>query len=218
MAQKEFLGRNAQKGSIMHIAVEVKYKVATIRYESKDNDFKIVTARVLKHTILDDKKNTHNEDNAPSLNNRILTFKGEFHKLKVDDVFVGEGIVKVSSYDKEPEFQMSFSGLVISGDEDSVYSFVKNHIKGLGEKKAKELLAIFGTQLLEILRLHPEKIAALKGFSMKRALEFQSQMMEHIIFDKVYVFLKQHGISSAKALKLYNVLGSKVLEVIKTNP
>lgn len=91
-------------------------------------------------------------------------------------------------------------------------------IKGIGKAMAKRIVAEFGDKTFEIIESNPEKLASLKGISLKKAKEIADRFEEKREFRDAMVFLSQYGVTNNLAMKIYNRYGSEMMNVVKQNP
>ncbi|MFA5833692.1 MAG: ATP-dependent RecD-like DNA helicase [Bacteroidota bacterium] len=91
-------------------------------------------------------------------------------------------------------------------------------IKGIGPSLAERIVEKFGTQTIDVLNNHPEKLMQVEGIGRKKyagivvALSAMKEMQETM------VFLKAHGITTGTAIRLYKTYGKVVAEILQTNP
>jgi len=91
-------------------------------------------------------------------------------------------------------------------------------IKGVGASLAARIVKKFGNETLRIMEEEPERLAEVKGISMKGAMQIASQMAERQDMRQAMIFLQEFGITMNLAAKIYERYGSKVYEVLRTNP
>lgn len=91
-------------------------------------------------------------------------------------------------------------------------------IKGLGAALAARIVKKFGDDTFRIMEEEPERLAEVKGISMKGAMQIASQMAERQDMRQAMVFLQEFGITMNLAAKIYERYGSQVYEVLRTNP
>ena len=91
-------------------------------------------------------------------------------------------------------------------------------IKGLGAALAARIVKKFGDDTFRIMEEEPERLAEVKGISMKGAIQIASQMAERQDMRQAMVFLQEFGITMNLAAKIYERYGSQVYEVLRTNP
>lgn len=91
-------------------------------------------------------------------------------------------------------------------------------IKGVGMKKAKAIVRVFGEQTLEVLDNTPERLVEVAGISQNLAEKIKKSWDRHKKVRDVMVFLQGHGISTAYAVKIYKQYGDDSIRIVKENP
>ena len=91
-------------------------------------------------------------------------------------------------------------------------------VKGVGPSLAARIVKKFGDDTFRIMEEEPERLAEVKGISMKGAMQIASQMAEKQDMRQAMVFLQEFGITMNLAAKIYERYGSKVYEVLRENP
>ncbi|MCD8160852.1 MAG: ATP-dependent RecD-like DNA helicase [Clostridiales bacterium] len=91
-------------------------------------------------------------------------------------------------------------------------------IKGIGPKLAKTLTSSFGTHTFEVLESQPEKLAEIKGVSMKKARAIQSEFLQKAGMRSLLEFLSQHSLPAGLALPLWHDYGPRAIEMVQGDP
>ncbi|MBQ7064393.1 MAG: ATP-dependent RecD-like DNA helicase [Firmicutes bacterium] len=91
-------------------------------------------------------------------------------------------------------------------------------IKGVGPALAKKIVREFGDETLEIMGREPERLAEIKGISMKGAMEIGAQFMEQTYLRDTMIFLQEYGITPVLAMRIYKEFKEKTISEIRTNP
>lgn len=91
-------------------------------------------------------------------------------------------------------------------------------IKGIGQVTAKRIVEKFGEDALRVIDEEPERLAEIKGISMKKAQEICAQQEEKKDLRNALIFLGQYGISNALAVRIYSQYGRDVYSIIRENP
>ena len=141
-----------------------------------------------------------------------LNFISEGERLEIKGEYVNHNIygnqLKISSYEiKEPEDLISIERYLGSGA-----------IKGVGAALAGRIVRKFKTDTFRIIEEEPERLAEVNGISERKAREIAVQVDEKKGMRKVMIYLQNFGISTALAAKIYQKYGSKVYEILETNP
>ena len=91
-------------------------------------------------------------------------------------------------------------------------------IKGIGAALAARIVKKFGDDTFRIIEEEPERLAEIKGISMRKAQEIAMQMEEKKDLREALVYLQQFGISNTLAVKIYNTYGGEIYSVMQENP
>lgn len=91
-------------------------------------------------------------------------------------------------------------------------------IKGIGPMFAKRLVAEFGVEVFEIIEHHPEKLFNLSGIGAKRYQKIIDTWKNQKEVRKIIMFLHEHGLGTARAIRIYKVYKEDAIVKIKENP
>ncbi len=91
-------------------------------------------------------------------------------------------------------------------------------IKGIGAALAARVVRRFGDDTLRIMEEEPERLAEVKGISMKKARDIGEQMLEKSQMQNALIFLAQYGISLSMGIKIYNQYQDSLYRVLQENP
>lgn len=91
-------------------------------------------------------------------------------------------------------------------------------IKGVGPALAARIVKRFGEDSFEIIEREPERLAEVKGISMKMAVKIAEQFGEKRQMRQAMLFLQDYGISMNMAVKIYKIYGDEMYEVLQKNP
>lgn len=91
-------------------------------------------------------------------------------------------------------------------------------IKGVGEKMAQKIVRMFGDDTFRIIEEEPERLAQIKGISLKKAQDIAIQMEEKKDLREAIVFLGNYGISNSLAVKIYDKYHLDTYRILKENP
>lgn len=148
----------------------------------------------------------------------LVTCVGSFQMISEGEYMAAQGEhtehpvygeqFQVKSYQiQEPEDAQSFRRYLASGA-----------VKGIGIKMAERIVKKFGDDTMRIMEEEPERLAEVKGISMKKAMEIADQLSEKRDMRKAMLFLQKFGISNNLAVKIYNTYGDDLYEIMNTNP
>ena len=148
-----------------------------------------------------------------------------------DEIFVGnvpgvaEGmyIQADGEYVHHPQYDIQFkvvtAELSMPSDIEGITRFLGSGIiKGIGEALAKRIVKKFGDDTLRIIDEEPERLAEVRGISMKMAEKIAVRYSENRSYRNVIMFLSKYGISVKLAMKIYAEFGDEIYNVIRKNP
>ncbi|MBE5938055.1 MAG: ATP-dependent RecD-like DNA helicase [Lachnospiraceae bacterium] len=117
--------------------------------------------------------------------------------------------------------QLSVSAITVMPPDDTEAAFrylASGAIKGIGEVMAKRIVDKFGEDTFRIMEEEPERLADIKGISMKMAMKISAQFDEKKEMRQAMMFLQQYGISNELAVKIYQQYREDMYNVIRNNP
>lgn len=91
-------------------------------------------------------------------------------------------------------------------------------IKGIGPALAARIVKKFGDETFRIVEEEPERLAEIKGISLRKAQEIGIQAEEKKDMREAMVFLQKYGISNALAVKIYDTYKNQLYTVLNENP
>ncbi len=104
-------------------------------------------------------------------------------------------------------------------DEKSVERYLgSGAIKGIGVALAARIVRRFKADTLRIIEQEPERLAEIKGISMRMAMEISDNVTAKRDMRNAMIFLQGYGISMNLAAKIYNQYGPSVYTILKENP
>jgi len=135
----------------------------------------------------------------------------------------GETLELIGKYIHNPRYGLQLSIESFSRSRPSTAAAIEKYlssgaIKGLGAKTAKLIVAKFGEDTFDILENEPERIANIKGISLKKALSFAESFHAQASQRRVMLFLQNYGITASFAMKIYKRYKEDTEALIKSNP
>ncbi len=91
-------------------------------------------------------------------------------------------------------------------------------IKGIGETMAHRIVGKFGKDTFRIIEDEPERLAEIKGISMKKARDIAVQIYDKRQMREAMVFLAGFGISNTMSVRIFEKYGTNVYAIMKENP
>ncbi|MGD0466193.1 MAG: ATP-dependent RecD-like DNA helicase [Gammaproteobacteria bacterium] len=91
-------------------------------------------------------------------------------------------------------------------------------IKGVGPSFAKRMVSTLGAKVFEIIETDPNKLLEVPGIGAKRYQKIIAALDSQKEVRKIVVFLHEHGIGTARAVKIYKTYKEQAITKIKENP
>lgn len=146
------------------------------------------------------------------------TLCGYLHGIAEGNYIVAEG--QIYHHPKyEQQFKVSTFEIKMPDDLLSIEKYLGSGvIKGIGEVMAKKIVKKFKLDTFRIIEEEPEKLAQIKGISLKKAQDIAIQFREKTELRDAMVFLGKYDLSPQLAVKIFEEYGNELYEIIKTNP
>ncbi len=117
------------------------------------------------------------------------------------------------------QFKISQYKVLPPSDEISMERYLSSGaVKGVGEALAKRIIKAFGADTYRIMEEEPERLAEVKGISLRKAREIAASLYEKRDARDAMTFLQGYGISNTLALRIYETYGMGLYGVMKENP
>ncbi len=147
-----------------------------------------------------------------------MTCTGVFGYLNEGDYIKAEGqLVEHPVYGTQ--LQVTSYELQVPEDVVAIKRYLgSGAIKGVGEKMAERIVKKFGKDTFRILEEEPERLAEIKGISLRKAMEIAVQVEEKRELRNAMLFLTQYGISNSLAVKIYQQYGQELYGILQENP
>ncbi len=91
-------------------------------------------------------------------------------------------------------------------------------IRGIGKAMAQRLVAQFGEETLDIIEDQPDRLAEVEGIGPKRSKAIRQAWVEQREVKQLMLFLHEHDVSTAHALKVFKRYGADALRVVGEQP
>lgn len=156
----------------------------------------------------------------------LYTLEGEMDRTIVG-IFHGQMqglMLSVTGYEEyKPEHGLQFTAksyeIIQPKDEESVRRYLASGaISGVKDALATRIVKAFGSDTMRIILEEPERLAEIKGISLKKAQDIAVQVEEKREIQNVMMFLQKYGISNTLAVKIYEKYGAYTYGMIRENP
>ena len=135
----------------------------------------------------------------------------------------GEQLIVAGTWTRHPahglQFNAEYAERRMPKGAEAVYEYLASRvIKGIGPATASVIVSAFGEKALDVIEREPEKLAGLRGISMKKAVEMSAALRKQLGLRRLMEFLNAHGVKPKYAMRLYRVYGDKAMELLVENP
>src|SRR6188768_533159 len=91
-------------------------------------------------------------------------------------------------------------------------------IRGIGPVYAKKLVRAFGEKVFDTIEAEPERLREVAGIGPVRAKRITDAWAEQKVVREIMVFLHEHGVGTARAVRIYKTYGADAVQVMAENP
>jgi len=141
----------------------------------------------------------------------------------IPGVSQGERLVLSGQWTTHPQYgeqfkSESFEVRPPSGADDIFRYLASGAIKNIGPAKARDIVDKFGGKALSVIEHEPEKLASIKGISLKSARTIGDGFRRNAGLRRLIDFLAHYGIKPLIATRVYKDYGDEALEAVRGNP
>lgn len=117
------------------------------------------------------------------------------------------------------QFQVEQWREIVPKTKEGVLSYLGSGlIKGIGEKTASEIVAKFGTNTLDILEKHPERLLEVRGITENKLEDIRTSFAESRMLRDIMALLAPFKLTPKTALKIYQHFGAACLDLLRKSP
>ncbi len=91
-------------------------------------------------------------------------------------------------------------------------------IHGIGKVYAAKLVQAFGEDVFDVIENYPERLREVSGIGPVRAARIVEAWAEQKVVREIMVFLHEHGVSTARAVRIFKTYGVDSVQVMSENP
>ena len=135
----------------------------------------------------------------------------------------GETVAFTGEFIKHPvydlQFKMTSCELKVPEDRESILRYLSSGaVKGIGKGLAARIVDRFDADSFRIIEEEPERLAEVRGISIRKAMEIASAFGEKASTRQAFSFLQQFNISNSFIQKIYDRYKDGLYETIRKNP
>ena len=156
-------------------------------------------------------------DISESLNEKTITFTGNFSNINIEDTLILQGEL-IKHYKYGEQFNVVSYEQILPEDENSIINFLSSDIfPGIGETKAQKIYDVFGDKTMEIILNEPEKLTFVKSVTKKNIDILHTKMLEYEENIDILLKLNEVGFSPKDSNLIYKKYKYKSLDMIDDN-
>ena len=91
-------------------------------------------------------------------------------------------------------------------------------IRGVGPIYAKKLVRAFGEKVFDTIEAEPQRLREVTGIGPVRAKRITDAWAEQKVVREIMLFLHEHGVGTARAVRIYKTYGADAVRVMTENP
>ena len=147
-----------------------------------------------------------------------LTIVGSFPPLSPGEMLKVKG-----RWELNPRFGQQFKveqfTLTLPASAKGIEKFLASGlVRGIGPVLAWRIVARFGAGTIEVLNNDPDRLKEVGGVGAVKLREIRKSWAEHQGIRDLIIFLKEHGVSTNLATKIYRQYGDRSFTILRTNP
>jgi len=117
------------------------------------------------------------------------------------------------------QFRASFLKATQPTSKEAIEKYLASRmIRGIGPVYAKNLVATFGDGVFEVIENNPGRLRRVPGIGGKRAKQIAKDWAEQRAIREIMLFLHDHGVGTARAVRIHKTYGNDALKLISENP
>lgn len=141
----------------------------------------------------------------------------------VPAVSAGEWLHAQGRWVRNKEFGPQFAADLLTSTPPTTRAGIEKYlgsgmVKGVGPVYAQKLVAKFGERIFEIIETESARLEEIEGIGPKRRHRIRDAWAEQKVVREIMLFLHSHGVSTARAVRIYKTYGDAAIEQVRANP
>ena len=138
-------------------------------------------------------------------------------------VTAGEWIEAGGAWIQDRQYGQQFKALTLRATPPTTLEGIEKYlgsgmIKGIGPVYASKLVKAFGEEVFAVIEEDSERLKEVSGIGPHRREKIIAGWAAQKAIRDIMLFLHSHGISTARAVRIYKTYGDKAIELIRQNP
>jgi exodeoxyribonuclease V alpha subunit len=135
----------------------------------------------------------------------------------------GEWITAKGSWAIDPKHGQQFKADLMRTAAPDTAEGMKRYlasglVKGIGSEFASRLVAAFGKEVFSVIEKAPGRLREVEGIGPARQRAITEAFRAQKVVREIMVFLHSHGVSSARAFRIYKTYGEDAVEKVQEDP
>ena len=135
----------------------------------------------------------------------------------------GEQLILFGEWMRHPthgeQFKAEWAERFMPSGAAAIYEYLASRVvRGIGPALASMIVNSFGDNSLDVIEKHPEKLAEIKGISLRKAREISESFRRQTGLRRLMEFMYQHKLEPQIAMRLYQYYGEAALDLVEENP
>ena len=117
------------------------------------------------------------------------------------------------------QFQADFLQAAPPASAEGIEKYLASGLmRGIGPVYARKLIQAFGDAVFDVIENEPERLRKVPGIGAGRAKQIIEGWHEQRAIRDIMVFLHEHGVGTARAVRIYRLYGADAIRLITENP
>ena len=141
----------------------------------------------------------------------------------VGEVHIGETVKLEGHFETHPTYGRQFKATSCASSVPQAVQDIKAYLASgalpyIGPATAKKVVAMFGSDALDVIAEHPEQLTAIRGLNEEKANAIHQEFRRQFGAREVVTWLGKYGISAPRAMEVYRAYGPHTLQALTENP
>ncbi|HEX2464329.1 MAG TPA: AAA family ATPase, partial [Thermoanaerobaculia bacterium] len=138
-------------------------------------------------------------------------------------IAAGEHVQASGRWETTREHGTQFRALYLEVTPPSTAAGIERYlgsglIKGIGPAYAKRLVGAFGDAVFDVIERTPGRLREVEGIGPLRAERITAGWSDQKAIREIMVFLQSHGVSTARAVRIWKTYGPDAVPLVTANP
>ena len=138
-------------------------------------------------------------------------------------VTAGERLQAVGEWIDDPHYGRQFRARRLHAEApvtaEGIERFLASGlIEGIGKEYARRIVDRFGTEVFDIIDHASQRLEEIEGIGAKRRRQIKASWRQQGTVRDIMVFLHGHGISAARASRIFKTYGEDAIGIVQANP